>query len=110
MEANCALTIKEAEANCVHAIREAEIHCSTAFREAESQGASQADSIQQSHAKDIQCLKEEAIEEESKGQINFLSTCQAALRAGPSKSHGMLAASYHILLGHALMSHLFNIL
>ena len=100
VEANCTLTIKEAEANCVHTIREAETPSSTAIRDAESQGASQAHSIQQLHTKDVQHLEEEAIEEESKGQLNFLSACQATLRAGPPKSHGMLAASYHILLGH----------
>ena len=108
-KAVCTHSIKEAEANCVHAIKEAETHCSTAIREAESWGASQADSIQQSHAKNAQHLKEEAIEEESKGQLNFLSTCQATLIGGPPKSYGMLAASYHILQGHTPMSHLFNI-
>ena len=76
---------------------------------AEAQGASQAGSIQQSHAKAIQHLDKEAIEEESKGQHNFLSTCQATLRASPPKFHGMLVASYHVLLGHAPMSHLFSI-
>ena len=53
--------IKEAEADCACTLAEAENHCSTAIREAESQGASQAHLIQQSHAKDIQCLEAEAI-------------------------------------------------
>ena len=105
----CTHSIKEVEANCAHSIKEAETHCSTAIREAESQGASQAGSIQQSHAKDIQHLKEEAIEEESKGQLNFLSTCQAALRDSSPKSHGVWIASYHVLLGNVLMSHFFKI-
>ena len=109
VKAICALAIKEVEANCVHAIKEAESHCSTAIREVESWGASQASSIQESHAKDIQHLEEEAIEEESKGQLNFLSACQAAMRASPPESHGMLTASYHVLMGHVLMSHLFSI-
>ena len=50
-----------------------------AIREAEVWGASQAGSLQQLHAKAGQCLEEEAIKEESKGLLNFLSTCQAAL-------------------------------
>ena len=91
-KAICVHSIKEAEANCIHTIKEAEALCSTAIREAESWGASQASSIQQSHAKDIQHLKEEAIEEESKGQLNFLSACQATLRASPPESHSMLIA------------------
>ena len=75
----------------------------------EAQGASQASSIQQSHAKGIQHLEEEAIEEESKGQLNFLSICQAALEASPLESCGMLLASYQVLLGYTPMSHLFSI-
>ena len=72
-------SIKEAKVICTHSIQEAKTLCSTVIREAEVQGASQAGSLQQSHAKTIQHLEEEAIEEESKGQVNFLSACQAAL-------------------------------
>ena len=108
-EALCACSIREAEANCAHSIKEAEAHCSTAVREAETRGASQVSSIQQSYARGIQQFEEEAIEEESKGQLNFLSTCQATLEASPLKSCGMLIASYQVLLGHTLMSHLFSI-
>ena len=102
-------SIKEAKALCTNSIQEAETHCSTATREAEVQQASQAGSIQQSHPKAIQHREEEAIEEESKGQLDFLSAYQAALRASPPKYHGTLIASYHVLLGHAPMSHLFSI-
>ena len=108
-KALCACSIREAETTCAHSIKEAEARCSTAIREAEAWGASQASSIQQSHTKDIQHLEEEAIEEESKGQLNFLSACQAALEASPLKSCSMLLASYQVLLGHTLMSHLFSI-
>ena len=108
-EANCAYSIQEAEANCAHSIQEAEALCLTAIREAETQGASQASSIQQSYAKDVWHLEEGAIEEESKGQLNFLSACQATLEGSPPKSCGMLIASYQVLLGHVPMPHLFNI-
>ena len=104
-EASCAHSIKEAEAKCAHSIKEAEAHCSTAIRQVETHGASQASSIQQSHGKGIQCLGEEAIEEESKGQLNFLSTCQPTLEASPLKSCGILIASYQVLLGHVPTSH-----
>ena len=108
-KALCTHSIKEAETNCAHSIKEAEAHCSTAIRGVEALGASQASSIQQSHAKGIQHLEEEAVKEESKGQLNFLSACQATLEASPLKSCGMLLASYQVLLGHTPMSHLFNI-
>ena len=75
-----ATCIKEIEDNCGHALAEAENHCSTAIREAESHGASQACSIQQSHAKDIQCLEAEAIEEEGRDHLTSLTACGTALR------------------------------
>ena len=106
-KALCPCSIRETEANCAYSIKEAEAHCSTAIREVETQGASQASSIQQAHAKDVQHLEEGTIEEESKGQLNFLSTCQATLEASPPKSCGALIASYQVLLGHAPTSHLF---
>ena len=78
-ETLCSTTIKEAKASCVHSIQEAESLCSMAIRDMEAWEASQADSLHRSHAKSIQHLEEQAIEEESKGQLDFLSTCQAAL-------------------------------
>ena len=57
----------------------------------------------------MQHLEEEAFEEESRGQLNFLSACQGTLGTSPLESCGLLLASYQVLLGHTLMSHLFNI-
>ena len=108
-KAFCTLSIREAEANCGHSIKEAEAPCSTAIREVETWGASQASSIQLLHTKGIQHLEEETIEEESKGQLNFLSACQATLEASPLRSCGVLIASYQVLLGQTLTSHLFSI-
>ena len=78
-ETFCSTTIKEAKAICACSTQEAKNLCSITIREAEAWGASQAGSLQQSHAKSIQCLEEQAIEEESKGQLDFLSACQATL-------------------------------
>ena len=102
-------SIKEAKAICALSIQEAENCCSVAIREVEARRVSQAISLQQSHHKTVQHLEEESIEEERKSQLNFLSICQAALQASPPELCGMLVASYHILLGHAPMSHLFSI-
>ena len=101
--------IKEAEANCAHALAEAENCCSTAIRESESQGALQAHSIQQSHAKDIQHLEAEAIEEEKKECLTFLITCGTTLRASPPEAHGIKVTPFHLLLGNAPMSTLLSI-
>ena len=83
--------------------------CSTAIRDVETQGASQADSLQQRHAKTIQHLEEQVIQEEGKSQIDFLSACQAALQASPVELRGALVASYHLLMGQAPTSHPFTL-
>ena len=74
----CSTTIKEAKATCACSIQEAENLCSRTIMDLEALGASQADSLQWSHAKSIQCMEKQAIKEESKGQLEFLSACQTA--------------------------------
>ena len=78
-KALCSTAIKDAKATCAWSIQEAKTLCSMAVRDVETWGASQADSLHWSHAKSIQHLEEQAIKEESKSQLNFLSVCQAAL-------------------------------
>ena len=97
----CSATVKEAKATCACTVREAEALCSTAIRDVETQGASQADSLHWRHAKTIQNLKEQVIQEEAKSQIGFLAACQAALQASPIELRGTLVASYHLLMGQA---------
>ena len=99
----------EAKATCTCSIQEAESLCSMAVRDTEAWGASQADSLHQSHAKSIQHLEEQAIKEESKGQINLFSAFQAALWASLVEICSALVASYHVLLGQTLMSHPFSL-
>ena len=63
---------------------------------------SQADSLQQRHAKSIQHLEEQVIQEEGKSQLDFLSTCQATIQASPVELHShALVASYNVLMGQA---------
>ena len=108
-ETLCSTTIKEAKATCACSIQEAETLCSGAIRDAEAQGASLDDSLICSHAKSIQHLEEQAIEEESKSQLDFLSACQAALQASSVELHSTLVASYHVLMGQALMPHPYSL-
>ena len=68
---------------------EAKALCSAAIRDAETQGTTQADSLHQRHAKTIQHLEEQVIQEEGKSQIDFPSTCQAALQASLVELRGM---------------------
>ena len=101
--------LKEIEDDCSLALAEAENHCSTTIREEESSSASKAGSPQQSYTKDIQHLEAEAIEEEGKDHLAFLTTCGAALRASPLEGHGIMVTPYHLQLGNALTSTLLSI-
>ena len=101
--------LKGIEDKCSLALAEVENCYSTTIREAESNGTSRACSAQQSHAKDIQHLEAEAIEEEGKDHLAFLTTCGAALRASPPKGHGIMVTPYHLLLGNAPISTLLSI-
>ena len=91
-EAWHATCIREAEANCASTIAEVEGCCSTAVRKAESHCAKQAHSIQLLHAKGMQCLEMESIEEEGKDCLSFLTFCGTALQACPPEAHGVLMA------------------
>ena len=108
-EALCSTTVKEAKATCACTIWEAEALCSTAIRDLEIWRASQADSLQWRHAKTIQHLEEQVIQEEGKSQIDFLSACQATIQANPVELRGVLVASYHFLMGQAPTSHPFTL-
>ena len=70
----------------------------------EAQGASQASSLQKSYAKSVLCLEVQAIVEENRNQLEFLSTHQAVLQASPADFCSVLVASYQVLMGQLLMS------
>ena len=108
-ETLCSTTVKEAKATCTHSVQEVKTLCSKTIRDVEAWGASQADSLHQTHTKSIQHLEEQAIQEESKSHLYFFFTCQAATQASAVELRGMLVASYHILMGQAPISHPFNI-
>ena len=102
-------TVKEAKATCTCCIQEAKTLCSKTIREAEAWGASQADSLHHTHTKSMQHLEEQAIQEKSKSQLDFLFACQTVIQARPGELWGTLVTSYHILMGQAPTSHPFNL-
>ena len=61
------------------------------------------------HAKMMKILEEQVSQEEHQSQVDFLSACQAALNTSPTELRGTLVASYHILMGQALMSYPFTL-
>ena len=84
-------------------------HVALCLSEMQRPGESAQDStLQKSHAKSILHLEEQAIEEENKSQLDFLSVCQTALWASPAELHSMQVASYQVLMGQMQMSLLFN--
>ena len=104
-----ATCIREAEANCAATISEADGCCSMAIRKAESHGAKQAHSIQLLHAEDKQHLEMEAIEEEGKDCLSYLTTCRADLQASPPEAHGVLMTLFHLIMGNVPLATLLNI-
>ena len=100
----CSMASKEAKVTCAHTMKEAKILCSMAMRDAEAWGAIQDGTLQKSHAEFMLCLEEQAIEEENKSQLDFLSTCQATLPASPAELHNTLVAPYQVLMGQVPMS------
>ena len=104
----CSTAIKEAKATCAHATKEAKTLCSVAIRDAEAWVASQDGTLQKSNAKSMLHLEEQAIEEENKSQLNFLSVCQTALQVSPVELHNTLVASDQVLMGQVQMSLPYN--
>ena len=58
----------------------------------------------------MQDLEIQAIQEESRSQADFFSTCQTALYMSPAELKSTLLASYHLLLGPIPPSHPFILL
>ena len=92
------LQVKGAKTTQGHIIWEAEATCSSAIRDIKARRASQAETLQREHGNTIQDLEAQVIQEESRSQADFLSTCQAALYTSPLELKSTLATSYHILL------------
>ena len=88
LESHCTTCIREAEANCASTIMEAEAHCTAEIRKAESGCVECACSIQQSYAEAMQHLETEAMEEEGRDHLSFLTACGMALQACPQKPVG----------------------
>ena len=93
-------TIREAKAHCAVTVWEAKSHCAPEIREAESYSMSQAHSIQQPHSEGMQHLKTDALEEEGRDRLSFLSTCGVALQAFLPKGLGILMYPFHLLTGN----------
>ena len=75
--------VKEAKITWDHITWEAKGTCSTTIRDVEVQRASQAEWLQREHGNIMQDLETQIIQEESRSQTDFLSTCLATLYASP---------------------------
>ena len=86
--------------HCVATVREVESHCMVEIREAESYSVAQACSMQQSHLEGMQHLETDALGEEGRDHLSFLSACGAALQACPPNAFGILMYPLHLLTGN----------
>ena len=101
-------TIREAKVHCMVTVREAESHCAVEIRRAESYSMAQAHSIQQSHSEGMQHLKTDALEEEGRDHLSFLTACRAALQACPLNALGGLMYPLHLLTGNMSLATLLS--
>ena len=106
-KAICLAMVKEAMMTKAHTIQEAKAACSTAIRDVKVWRASKVELLQREHGKIMWDLEVQVIQEESRSQVDFLSTCQATLYTSPAELKSTLVASYHILLGQTPPSHPF---
>ena len=96
---NYRAAVMEAKMAKYHLIQAAEVTCSKAISDAKAQTTSQAVIFQEEHCNYLQSLEEQALREESRSCHDILSSCQAALCHSSHSIRGVLAVSYHLLLG-----------
>ena len=101
VKTNFLVEVKEARTKRGCSIREAKAACSKTISNARAWKTSQAMMIHEEHGKYMQGLEEQAFREESRSCHDFLSSCQATLCYSPQPLRGVLATSYHLLLGQA---------
>ena len=109
-KAVCLATVKEAKMTQACTIQEAKTACSTAIRDAEVWRTSQAELLQREHGRIMWDLEAQVVQEESRSQADFLSTCQVTLYASPVELNSPLVVSYHVSLGQIPPSHPFILL
>ena len=91
--------VKKAKSTRGHLVQEAKATCSKTICEVKAQRVSQVALFQKEHDNYMWDQEEQAVGEESRSHNNFLSTCQVILYNSPPELKGILATSYHILLG-----------
>ena len=93
--------VMEAKTTRCHSIQAAKAACSKskAISEAKARTTSQATMLQDEHSRYMWSLEEQAFEYKSRNHHEVLSSWQATLYHCPQLLRGLLAASYHLLLG-----------
>ena len=94
----------ESKTTRCHLIQAAKAACSKAINEVKAQTISQATMLQEEHSRYMWNLEEQALKEESRSHHEVLSSCQTALYHSPQLFRGLLATSFHLLLGQAPLS------
>ena len=82
-----------------HLIQAAKATCSKAISDAKAHTTSQVMMFQEEHCSYLWGLEEQALGEESRSYQDVLSSCQATLHHCQQSIRGVMAASYHLLLG-----------
>ena len=100
VKATCIVAVKEAKMTQAHSIQEAKAACSTTIRDAEAWRPPGLSHSKGSMATSCRTWEMQAIQEESRGQADFLSTCQAALYTSPVELKSTFYWGRHLYLTH----------
>ena len=96
--------VKKAKTTRGCMVQEARATCSKAISKDEALRVLQAELLHKEHGNIMQDLEGQVIQEESRSQADFLSTCQVILYNSPPGLKSTLTTSYHILLGQTPLS------
>ena len=91
----CSMGVKKAKTTRSHMVQEAKATCSKAISEVEAHRALQAELLHREHGSIMQDLEGQVIQEETRSQDNFLSTCQVVLY---NSAPELKKCPYHFLL------------
>ena len=95
----CSMVVRKAKTTRGHMVQEAEATCSKAICKVKAHRILQAELLHREHGSIMWDLEGQVIQEESRSQADFLSTCQVILYNSPPELKSILATSYHISLG-----------
>ena len=95
----CSTVVRKAKTTRGNMVQVAKATCSKAISKVKAHRVLQAELLHRVHGSIMWDLEGPVIQEESRSQADFLSTCQVVLHNSPPELKSILTTSYHISLG-----------